>query len=370
MSGWSGLIVLVAFATLCWYTALLLGNLMGKYPRCTDYSELGLAIFGPGRCAQFISMCFIVELWLVMVQFVVLVGDNLHALLGNWLSSPECFTLFVAAILPTAWLNDFSHFANVSLIGLVVNVLVLAAVVGVFCVSLYSSPGSLWAPAPTKFYVCETFVASWGIFMNGLGGHGCFPSYYHSMDHPETTYPSMVNRAFALALAEYMLIACAGYAMYGVHTLPEIELNFPHHDVLGVAMPICVVAVGVAKFGLYTSIVCGPLEQLAVGLTGGQALASPQRCCLRTCLVGVCLLLALALPRFQTIVGIVGAIFCIAVSITLPLVMDLCDTQRPFGTKVLHGLLVFGSLVVGCVGSYGAVLEVGLLCQVTDSYNR
>lgn len=111
--GWLSLILLLFFALICCYTAILLRRCLDSDPYIRSYRDVGEASFGKwGR--WIVSILLYLELYAVTVEFLIMEGDNLaHRFpsasisLGRYILDPhEVFIILSAAImLPTVWLR-------------------------------------------------------------------------------------------------------------------------------------------------------------------------------------------------------------------------------------------------------------------------
>ncbi|MBA0696917.1 hypothetical protein Goari_003435, partial [Gossypium aridum] len=123
--GWLGLIILLTFAVLSFYTGLLLRQCLDSSPELETYPDIGQAAFGStGRIALSASC----------VDYIILEGDNLsslfpnaHISLGGFdLNSRRLFSLMTTlAVLPTVWLRDLSVLSYISAGGVVASFLVV-----------------------------------------------------------------------------------------------------------------------------------------------------------------------------------------------------------------------------------------------------
>ncbi|CAI0409881.1 unnamed protein product [Linum tenue] len=123
--GWLGLIVLLLFALLSFYTGLLLRYCLDTHPGLQTYPDIGQAAFGTtGRIA--FAVILYVELYACCVEYIILESDNLSALFPNAHLSlggvveveldPHHLFAFLTtlAVLPTVWLRDLSILSYIS----------------------------------------------------------------------------------------------------------------------------------------------------------------------------------------------------------------------------------------------------------------
>jgi vesicular inhibitory amino acid transporter len=53
-------------------------------------------------------------------------------------------------------------------------------------------------------------------------GHAVFPSLYRDMAEPKT-YDRMVDTTYVITFTVYMIMAVAGYLMFGLDTMQEVS---------------------------------------------------------------------------------------------------------------------------------------------------
>jgi len=131
--------LLIIFAMICWYTALLLERCMNQQPLIKSYADIGEVAFGyKGRVV--IASFIYVELFLIAVELLILEGDNLEKLFPNMsftiiglkIGSKSGFMLITALIiLPTTWLRNLGALAYISVGGVVASVILIGCVVWV-----------------------------------------------------------------------------------------------------------------------------------------------------------------------------------------------------------------------------------------------
>ncbi|TPX52043.1 hypothetical protein SeMB42_g01682 [Synchytrium endobioticum] len=233
LTGWVlGITLLIVFALTASHTAKLLTKCM-DHPDCTgpgglkaiSYGDVGEAAYGlNGR--RFISVIFSVQMLAACVAYTILIGDSIQALFPHF--NPFHIKVFTWAILtPTTWPKSMRLLSYTSLVGIItlVNMVVIILYNG-FTTS--TSPGSIWKPAPTHVLPpkIDILPIAIGLTMVGLDGHSVFPSIYRDLQGPRR-FKWVVAIAYTLAVLLYLIVAAAGYCMFGDETLQEITQNLP-----------------------------------------------------------------------------------------------------------------------------------------------
>ncbi|KAK8987118.1 hypothetical protein V6N11_055431 [Hibiscus sabdariffa] len=218
--GWFGLIILLTFAVLSYYTGLLLRQCLDSSPELETYPDIGQAAFGSAGRITLSASC---------VEYIILEGDNLSSLypnahlnLGGFeLSSHRFFCLMTAlAVLPTVWLRDLSVLSYISAGGVVASLLV---VISLFWVGLVDQVGFHNKGTPLNFASLPVAVGLYGFCYSG---HAVFPNIYTSMAEP-ARFPSVLLSCFGICTLLYAGTAVMGYKMFGEATESQFTLNMP-----------------------------------------------------------------------------------------------------------------------------------------------
>jgi vesicular inhibitory amino acid transporter len=137
--GWLSFMMLFIFAMICWYTALLLERCMNQQPLIKSYVDIGEVAFGYKGRALIASFIYL-ELFLISIELLILVGDNLEKLFPNMsltiigfkIGSKTCFVLITAlVVLPTTWLRSLGALAYISVGGIFASIILIGCVLWV-----------------------------------------------------------------------------------------------------------------------------------------------------------------------------------------------------------------------------------------------
>ncbi|KAK8979304.1 hypothetical protein V6N11_000454 [Hibiscus sabdariffa] len=327
--GWFGLIILLTFAVLSYYTGLLLRYCLDSSPELETYPDIGQAAFGSAGRITLSASC---------VEYIILEGDNLSSLypnahlnLGGFeLSSHRFFCLMTTlAVLPTVWLRDLSVLSYISAGGVVASLLV---VISLFWVGLVDQVGFHNKGTPLNFASLPVAVGLYGFCYSG---HAVFPNIYTSMAEP-ARFPSVLLSCFGICTLLYAGTAVMGYKMFGEATESQVTLNMPK-DLIA------------SKIAVWATVRCSLLNYKYVGhkyfeeneelvsiyhtyaLTMSPVAMSleellPSRhlkshmypIVIRTLLVMSTLLVGLSVPFFGLVLSLIGSLLTMLVTLILP----------------------------------------------------
>eukprot|EP00469_Lotharella_globosa_P014597 CAMPEP_0167819658 /NCGR_PEP_ID=MMETSP0112_2-20121227/5542_1 /TAXON_ID=91324 /ORGANISM="Lotharella globosa, Strain CCCM811" /LENGTH=465 /DNA_ID=CAMNT_0007719897 /DNA_START=74 /DNA_END=1475 /DNA_ORIENTATION=+ len=263
VGGWACLGWLFVVTAVCGFTGVLLALLFDRLReqgRDLTYASLGEAAMGPyGRVI--VQAAVSLELAGATLVCSLFMWENLLYLLPKvplrWIAVSS-----TVAVTPTVFLLDFQTLSPLSFLGVVANLAMVIAIVGVFCMD--PSPpqrGELSLHGNLQ----GTSIAI-GIFLLSLAGHPCIPAVYAKLERKEDIY-NVVSYSFGLIFATYALVATAGYLRYG----PSLSVLITENIMLDPgglwfrAAAMLIVAKTYCSISPFLSICCEVPEQ-ALGL--------------------------------------------------------------------------------------------------------
>uniref|UniRef100_A0A6N2LQ64 Amino acid transporter transmembrane domain-containing protein n=1 Tax=Salix viminalis TaxID=40686 RepID=A0A6N2LQ64_SALVM len=345
--GWLGLIILLIFAVLSFYTGMLLRYCLDSEPGLETYPDIGQAAFGTtGRI--FISIILYVELYACCVEYIILESDNLSSLFPNAhismggfeMDSHHLFALMTTlAVLPTVWLRDLSVLSYISAGGVVASVLV---VFSLFWAGLVDDVG-----IHSKGTVLNlgTLPVAIGLYGYCYSGHAVFPNIYTSMAQP-SRFPTVLLACFSICTLMYAGVAYMGYTMFGESTESQFTLNLPQDLAVSKVAVWTTVVNPFTKYALTMSPVAMSLEEL---IPSNHRKSHMYAICIRTALVISTLLVGLAIPFFGLVMSLIGSLLTMLVTLILPCACFL-SILRGKATR-LQGVACIIIIAVGIVSS-------------------
>ena len=357
-----GLCLLTVFSCMTNYTGKLLGKCIEYNPLVMrSYPDIGEAAFGSaGRV--FISIAFFLELLTACVMFLILVGDNLNSIIKVDGSSATTLTIIAfIAILPSTWTKHLGLLSYFSILGILSSIYLLAVLLYAgFSTDgghsyIYPDESSIEFGIPSDS--TTTFLMSIGLVMVGFSGHAVFPSIYSSMGTTErlVTFPKMLNQAYVIVYTVYGAIGICGYLMYGQETQKEVSLNLVKdsslHGVVITSMILMVALNPAMKFAITMNPIAMTLEEAFLKNNDSKM----HHIVLRTLIGSVILVIAITVPDFARVTGILGSLCAMIVSAIFPCVCCLkLYPNMQFREKVLNYVIIVFSTVMALSGTYAA----------------
>ncbi|XP_022983750.1 amino acid transporter AVT1A-like isoform X2 [Cucurbita maxima] len=343
--GWGSLGVLLVFAIMCYFTAMLMKYCFEKRGQINivTFPDLGQAAFGTfGRL--FVSCC--------CIEFIILEEDNLSSLFPNaWLNlgglhldSNHLFGIVTALlVLPTVCLRDLRWISYLSAGGVVATTVIVLTIAylgtlgGIGFREVEAGEVVNWKGIPFS-------IGAYGFCFSG---HTLFPNLYHSMAD-KTKYTKALLVCFVFCVLIYGGVAVMGFLMFGQTILSQITLNMPQHALASNVAKWTTVIVPLTKYALLMTPLAKSIEERLPARVSNSLWCS---ILIRTALVLSSLCVALLLPFFGLVLALIGSLLCILIAIVIPASCFL----KIMG-KEASRLQVISCKVVILVGIVGAVL--------------
>lgn len=363
ITGTSALLLLVLIGAVTCYTAHLLAACMNTSRSIRTYPDIGQAAFGQaGRI--FVSVLLYMELFSCCVDFMILEADNLSAVfpdarlsLGAFhLTAKQTLVLLAALlVLPTVWLRDLSLLSFLSVGGIFASVALLALVgwegTAVTGFTHQHPPFVSWSGVPVTL----------GLFLFCFSGHAVFPSLYASMRN-KSQFPKLMIAAFSVVVVIYGTMAIMGGLMFGSDVSENITLDMqvssPRAPPTIISMWLVIIN-PISKLALTLAPVAMAVEEL-LEIKHHSWKFTLASMTLRTGLLGVVVLTAIAVPFFASVMSFIGSFMATSVAVVLPCLfaLKICRHQLSrLDVGVAICMAVFG-VVVGVVGTYNAIMNI------------
>lgn len=352
-------ILLLCCGTTCW-TATLISKSMDTDQTLMTYADLGYASYG-STAKLLISFIFIIDLLGSGVSLILLFSDSLYSILGNdaigW--TKTSFKLVALVVLtpftfmPLPILSIFLLFGIMSTF----SIIVLVALCGFL---KDASPGSLIHVMPTNLWprsVPDIFL-SIGIIMAPFGGHAIFPNLKLDMRHPHKFTKTLMTTYTITCIADSSM-AIIGFLMFGKLCKNEVTSNlldtagYPSWVYPLISGLICLIPL--AKTPLNARPIISILDEVfrLNNLKEGESLIwsygkSLLRLLVRIGVNVAFVILAILMPEFDRIIGMLGSSICFLVCVILPCLfyLKLCKHKiRPVERLFIRFVIFFSSII-------------------------
>jgi len=362
LTGWIvGVVMLVSFALLTMHTAKILGKCM-KINNLTNYSEIGYAAYGK-KGYVFISLFFSFELFACSVSLIILIADSLVALFPG-LNGTMIKVLSFFLITPLTYPKHLGALAWGSLIG-IFAIANLATILFYDGFSKEDAPGSLITPAETYLLPVNLMRVplTIGILMAGFSGHSVFPTIYHDMREPKK-YNKVVNISYFLTFLLYLLVAAAGYAMFGEKTLPEITQNIaevPVYSRFVNRLTIWLMVINpITKYGVNLIPLNANVEQIYAPLIDSYSSGVREivRLSGRTFISFLVVFVSIVFPEFHQVLCLLGSLFSMTICVVFPCMCYsvLYKGKLSPSEIIINKIIIYVSSIVAIIGTVWAFI--------------
>lgn len=311
--GWVSVAMIFFVSILCCHTGKLIVECMYEKSKktgiCrrlrTNYPELAQAVMG--RKGFVVSSIFILmEMYGASIMFIIILGTTWQELFGSYidLNKNQWAAINCAIVFPTLFITKMSYiswFSMISVFALLSSLLTLIT----FSVFHFSS----WSINNIPTFDAQTFPVGFGIVVFSYCAHAIFPGVEGSMKKPQQFNP-MMNISFLLAAIMKALLGTFMVLTFGGRTEEVATLNLegsPIFSTLATSLITC-------------SVLCVlPLEMYIVNETidDGFLKYFPRVnkdsrhhwiwvLTTRTTLLSLALGLAILVPHFGLLMGVIG----------------------------------------------------------------
>jgi len=253
-AGWSGLVAVFICFIICWITALMIGDLMDRFPGIHSYADIGNQAAGrffpnserlANMCAQGLRIFQMLELFSYLLLHVVTIQQALLQIPG--IENSMSFFITWALIGSTSILLDPLHLSLFSLGGIAsFFILYILLVVNSAQEVVRTHENKL---NDLKFWPDRMmdFCAAFGGILVLFAGHAVFPSIHENVRYKKD-YARVVNWTFIIMLILLMLVGLLMVAGFG-HGVSELPTgNLIPGTVMNLIAQISIIAKCVCAF--------------------------------------------------------------------------------------------------------------------------
>jgi len=232
-SGYSALLVIVVVIYVTGTTGKWIGacvDMVGKtqeailVPRnAWDFGFMAQVSMGR-KASIFINVVTVLEVWLALVTFMVMNGENAKLV---WPSLSRTFTMPVLGVIAASFVFvPQHHFSFLSLLSTFSMVVAAAAMMAsTFMLSQWADPYEHFGEA--ALFQWWNIPRSVGIIVFCFAGHPCFPGVRAGMKSP-SQWGLCINISFFVAFAYYAAFGFLGYIVFGADLSETVTENLQY----------------------------------------------------------------------------------------------------------------------------------------------
>lgn len=314
MGGWAAVVANALVALLCCYTGILLIECLYETSKRTgqkkrvrvNYPEVGEAVW-PRWGNQIVSLVQCCEMFGGVVTYLVLLGtifrDILHKFapfdIYTWSAICACIALpgfFIRRVSVIAWISMISVFGLMSSI----------VTIMVYSITQYKDMSVDNIPP----FDINNFPIGFGVIVFSYTAHAVFPGVEGSMRHPEH-YPFMMIVAFLLAAIVKVAFGLLPVLRFGSQTNQAITLNLKTSPVFYILANALVVTNVFTAFPIVSYIVLETFDNKMLPYFPHVGKGTKYHwfwiIVSRPLVLSFGLLLAIIVPHFGLVMGLVGS---------------------------------------------------------------
>ncbi|XP_037931520.1 proton-coupled amino acid transporter-like protein CG1139 [Teleopsis dalmanni] len=288
--------------------------------------------------------------------YVVFVASNIKSIADYYLETPIdvrlCMLIILIPLILINWVRNLKYLAPFSTLANFITIISF----GIICYYIFREPVTTEGKDP--FGTAYGFPLFFGTVLFALEAIGVILPLENEMKTPKKFGGScgVLNVAMILIVFLYVGMGLFGYLNYGSNVEGSITLNLPAKDILAQCVK------GLLAFAIY--ITHGLACYVAIDITWNDYVArklGPQRkkvfweYAVRTLLVLVTFLLAVAIPNLELFISLFGALCLSALGLAFPALIQIC-THWYYTEGLSKIWLLLSNFVLIIVGVLGLVI--------------
>ncbi|XP_035213521.1 amino acid transporter AVT1J-like isoform X1 [Stegodyphus dumicola] len=362
-AGWSGVVVLLVCCVNSLYSGVCLGRCWtileeryDEYKQKNRYPYPTIAYRAMGTKMRYIvSFCIDFTLFGVATVFLLLSSQLIGNLAAQWGISFCYWILILAAFLgPLMWLGTPEDFWLAALGALGTTViacfLLMAALAKEESVSVHVEHP---APSVTSFFL------AFGTIFFSFGGAATFPTFQNDMKD-RSQFPKAALIGFAVLILLYLPVAVLGYSVYGEDVKSSVIESLPDSNIKTAAEVLLAIHLTFA----FLLVINTPAQEFEEFFNVPKAFGW-KRCVLRSSMMVIIVFIAQTIPRFGSVLNLVGASTITLMTSIFPSLfyLKLCSQtspewpQRHIPTyeKVYLIFIMITGIIGGSISTYSAI---------------
>ena len=385
-----GLLTLVSFATITWRTSILIGRELNGDPRPSStfddspfksplkpgastlarmrpplrsFPDIAREAFGENGCILLSSVLYF-ELFSCLGIFLVSLGEHMHELFPNISIRDNMVLVAILLTVPTAVLRTPRLLSYLSAVGTISTIAVVLSVVfsAIFCGDVTVELVKRDDLPPRGHYHSEWRTTgiplALGLVAYSFSGHAIVPSIYTSMKKPQE-FESMITYTFAIVLLCCLLVASAGYYMFGDLVVDQVTLSIASYNSSGgmAWLTWLMVVTAFSKFTLTMFPLALGIEEIVAPCIVNEESAELMAGIIRVALIIFALLVAIYFPSFSFLCSLVGLVCTMIVSVIFPAAahIALFSTKLSTTDKVIDYFFIIFGVIAAVVGTLATI---------------
>ena len=374
MGGWASVATIVLVALVCCYTGKLLVDCLYEESKRTgarkrvriNYPEVGEAVW-PGWGNRVVSVIQVCEMFGGLVMYIVLLATVFNDILAGQTSLGiyKWSVVCAFAALPMAFVSRMSVIAWFSMISVFALLSNIATII-IFCITEYSDMSLSNIPA----FNPESFPIGFGVIVFSYTAHAVFPGIEGSMREPNQ-YPMMMNIAFLLSAIVKVLLGLLAVLRFGENTEQSITVNMNISPVFSMITTVLVVTNVYLAFPLNLFVVLETWDTKLSPYFPHLKKESKHHwfwlILTRTMIMTCGLFVAIVVPHFALVMGLVGSFTGTCLSFVFP-----CIFHIKLKWKMLQWYNILLKIVIAVFGvvsgGFGVVFTAKELARVFTGF--
>ncbi|XP_055297032.1 proton-coupled amino acid transporter-like protein CG1139 [Sitodiplosis mosellana] len=288
--------------------------------------------------------------------YVVFIAANIKSIVDYATDTTTDVRLFMVIILLPIiflnWIRNYKHLAPLSTLANIVTIVSF----GIICYFIVREPISL--EGKRAFGPASEFPFFFGTVLFSLEAIGVVIPLENEMKTPKSYVglTGVLNRAFVIIVILYIGMGLFGYLKYGDAIRDSItlslEINSKADEILAQSVK------GMLAFGIY--ITHGIACYVAIDLTWNKYIVSKitndryklfWEYVVRTVICLITFLLAVAIPKLDLFISLVGALCLSTLGLIFPALIETCVFWRDT-CGVQRSLMVIKNILIACFGFF------------------
>ena len=326
-----------------------------------DYVELGQDFTNSKTGGQVIQFLQVTEMFTLCILNINVLGELCHEILKNHLDIHICTLVGAAFAMPTFFVRKISIIAWMQLVG-IVSLAIGLILIEVYCVGNVGN----WSISNIPLYDLEHLPISAGIIIFAYGIHPVLPGIEQQMRKP-TQYHRMLIFTFLIALIVNGFFGVSNTLLYGKRTAEVITVDLESHLGLGISSSVFIFLSVLCLFALPTFVV---MEGIDAAVADYFPIFKKRESgyniwlsfIVRFVVTGVSMVVAMFVPHFALLMGLIGSSVTTFLSLIIPCVFHLKlkrDIFRWYHWVLDIGIIIFGFFMFGTGVFFSAKAMVG-----------